>query len=264
MRSDRPRLILSVGLALLCAVGGRVDASDFRFDRDTFVFLNATVLVYKNGHAVGKRPQDKNAPKLYTQRCFVMTRAALQFHKFARFDPKARPLDDAALAARVRDVARRQAWNPPLPARQRVVFPGYANLRQMSKARGDVLRANIGLGWPTYLRVGNYRMFYKHDPKYQESTRAHIDAALARNDCAVAYLSDYPQFLINHAVLVYAKKPRRAGSKIDNYVVYDPNHPEGPRALKWLPDKRAFDYQKDEEFPGGFTRVYQVYGKPWQ
>jgi hypothetical protein len=261
VRSDRWWLILSVALALLCAVISRADASDFRFNRDTFVFLNATVLVYKNGHAVGRRP---DGPKLYTQRCFVMTRAALQFHKFARFDPKAPPLDDKALAARVRDLAHRQAWDPPLPAGQRVVFPGYANLRAMSKARGRVLQENIGLGWPTYLRVGNYRMFYKHDPKYQETTRADIDAALARNDCAVGYLSDYPQFLINHAVLIYAKKPRRAGSKIDKYVVYDPNHPEGPRELKWLPNKRAFDYQKDEEFPGGFTRVYQVYGKPWQ
>ena len=27
---------------------------------------------------------------------------------------------------------------------------------------------------------------------------------------------------------------------------------------------RVFNFQKDEEFAGGFTRVFQVYGKPLQ
>jgi hypothetical protein len=161
-------------------------------------------------------------------------------------------------------VAHRPAWDPALPVNQRVVFPGYASLREMSKRRGDVLQENIGLGWPTYFRLGNFRMFYKHDYEYQETTHANIEAALARGDFAVAYLSDYPHLLINHSVLVYAKKPARAGSKIDKYLVYDPNHPDGPRELKWSPKDRVFNYQKDEEFAGGFTRVYQVYGRPLQ
>jgi hypothetical protein len=48
------------------------------------------------------------------------------------------------------------------------------------------------------------------------------------------------------------------------YLVYDPNHPDGPRELTWLPRERAFAYQKDIDFIGGFVRVYQVYGKPLQ
>ena len=87
-----------------------------------------------------------------------------------------------------------------------------------------------------------------------------IEAALKRGELFVAYLSDYPTLHINHAVLVYAHK----GSHSDRYLTYDPNHPDGPRELKWIPGKRAFDFQKDEEFVGGFTRVFQVYGKPWQ
>ena len=31
-----------------------------------------------------------------------------------------------------------------------------------------------------------------------------------------------------------------------------------------MPAKRAFEFQKDEEFVGGFTRVFQVYGKSLQ
>ena len=40
-----------------------------------------------------------------------------------------------------------------------------------------------------------------------------------------------------------------------------PNHAEAPRDLTWSPRDRAFSYQKDIDFVGGFVRVYQAYGK---
>lgn len=134
----------------------------------------------------------------------------------------------------------------------------------MSEARASVLKKNLGLGWPTYLRPGNGRMFYRHDEKYQENTRANLEAALAQGEMFVIYLSSYPYFTINHSVLIYARRPVRPGAKIERYLVYDPNHPDAPRELKWSPRQRVFNYQKDEEFVGGFTRVYQVYGRAWQ
>ncbi|PYK47964.1 MAG: hypothetical protein DME20_10295, partial [Verrucomicrobia bacterium] len=80
-----------------------IGASDFRFDRDTLAFQNATVLKYKDGVPFlrAKSTSDDPANK-YTRRCFVMTRTAMQFRKFARFDPRGAPLDDKALAARIR------------------------------------------------------------------------------------------------------------------------------------------------------------------
>jgi hypothetical protein len=236
-------------------------ASSFRFDRETLAFVNSTVFEYHEGRAQARKASgDQDKPKRYTRRCFVMSRTVLQFHKFARFDPRGAPLNDKELAARIRTVARKQPWHEALPAEQRIVFPGYRDLRDLSAARALVLQENIGLGWPTYFRFGNARMFYKHDPAYQEKTHAGLEATLKRGELFVAYLSDYPILHINHSVLVYAHK----GPHSDHYLTYDPNHPDGPRELKWLPRKRAFDFQKDEEFVGGFTRVFQVYGKPWQ
>ncbi|MEY2481391.1 MAG: hypothetical protein QOI04_2318 [Verrucomicrobiota bacterium] len=188
----------------------------------------------------------------------------MQFRKFARFDPRGSTLDDRELAKRIRAVSHRAAWRAPLSENQRIVFPGYANLRGMSKARGRVLQENIGLGWPTYLRPGNFRMFYKHDREYQEQTHATLDATLARGELFAGYLSTYPSLTINHAVLVYARKQNRGPNKIERYIVYDPNHPEAPRELCWSPIERAFSFQKDWDFVGGFVRVFQVYGKPLQ
>jgi hypothetical protein len=264
-RSSVYRLISLICFGVSVALAdGNAAAANFHHARDTFAFANATVFKYYNGIAflrAKSTPDDRN---LYTRRCFVMTRAAAQFYKFARFDPQALPIDDRALAARVRSVTRRAPWHPALPENQRIIFPGYANLREMSKVRADVLKENIGIGWPTYIRVGNFRMFFQHDPGYQEKTHAHLDAALKGGDLFIGYLSTYPSLSINHSVLVYAQKPVRSGNGDERYLVYDPNHPEAPRELSWSAKDRAFGYQKDSDFVGGFVRVYQVYGKLFQ
>jgi len=236
-------------------------ASDFRFDRDTVGFANSTVFEYREGHPHIRRQREKGEPKRYTRRCFVLCRTTMQFHKFARFDPHTTPLDDNALATRIRNVTRRAAWEKPLPTNQRVVFPGYADLRAMSKARREVVRANLGLGWPTYFRLGNFRMLIVHDSTYHKQTHTNLDAALERGDLFVAFLTTYPSLSINHAVLVYKRKPVSQNDGIERYLVYDPNHPESPRELAWSPRTGSFSYQKDWDFVGGFVRVYQIYGK---
>src|SRR5436309_13859391 len=117
-------------------------ASDFRFGRDTVGFANATVFEYREGHPSLRRQREKGEPKRYTRRCFVLCRTTMQFQKFARFDSHAPALDDKALAARIRNVTRRAASGKPLPLDQRVVFPGYVNLRAISTARRGGVRAS--------------------------------------------------------------------------------------------------------------------------
>jgi hypothetical protein len=75
----------------------------------------------------------------------------------------------------------------------------------MSEARREVLRANIGLGWPTYFRLGNARMLFQHDSNYHKETHANLNAALARGELFVGFLTTYPRLSINHAVLVYKR-----------------------------------------------------------
>jgi hypothetical protein len=104
-------------------------------------------------------------------------------------------------------------------------------------------------------------MFFEHRKTYQEKTHEELNRKLAREEFFIAYLSDFPILHINHSVLVYSRKDTRSPDGTDRYMVYDPNHPDGPRELTWVPAKRQFEFQKDKEFPGGFTRVFQVYGK---
>jgi hypothetical protein len=247
--------VFAVAILMRPAAG----AAEFRFDRDTFAFQNATVLKYYHGIAFLRLKGDE-PPGSYTRRCFIMTRTVMQFRKFARFDPQGIPLNDQELAARVRAVARRGPWREALPENERIVFPGYANLRQMSKARTQVLQENIGSGFITYFRPSNIRMVFQQSRGYQGKTHANLDAALSRGDLFVAFLTTYPKLSINHAVLVYGRKKNHSRDELEHYFVYDPNHAEAPRELTWSPHERAFAYQKDIDFVGGFVRVYQAYG----
>jgi len=185
----------------------------------------------------------------------------MQFKKFARFDPRSAPLDDKSLAARIRAVTHREPWTEPLPENQRIVFPGYKDLREMSKARRELVQLNIGHGWPSYFRISNARMIFLQSAGYQDETHAHLNEALAHGQLFVAFLTTYPRFSINHSVLVYKRKSFSPKPGVERYFVYDPNHPESPRELTWSPHTRSFSYQKDWDFVGGFVHVYQVYGK---
>jgi hypothetical protein len=254
------RLFALCFVLLAAAVSARAERP-FDFERDTFGFANMTVFAYENG-VPHLRHGDQEKQERYTRRCFVLSRSVWQFRKFARFDPHASPIDNAELVARIRAVTRRAAWKPALPENKRIVFP-YQDLRALSEKHGRLLQENVGLGWPTYWRPGNWRVFFATGRSYQERTHEHLNEALARNDMFVGYLTTLPNLSINHAVLFYSRKadPRNG---IDHYLVYDSNHPEAPRHLTWSERERSFSYEKDWDFVGGKVRVYQVYGKPFQ
>jgi hypothetical protein len=258
----RAALCLGCGILIVGFLAPARAAENFRFDRDTLSFANSTVFDYHEGVAHLRRTgvARERTPR-YTRRCFVMCRTVIQFAKFARFEPHGAPLNDEELAHRIHSVTKHPVWRSPFPETERIVFPGYANLRQLSHDRGWVVQKNIGLGWPTYLRLGNSRMVYSHSRSYQQRVHEELNTTLNQGQFFVAFLSDFPTLHINHAVLVYARKPSLPNSSVDRYNCYDPNHPDGPRELIWIPDKKEFNFEKDEEFVGGFTRVYRVYGR---
>ena len=197
-----------------------------------------------------------------------MSRSVVQFQKFACFDPTQLPLDDKELAARVRRITRRPPWMAPLARQDRIIVPGYTGLRAVSRARTAIVRDNIGLGWTTYFRPGNWRILLPHGSRQQARTHEELQRVLGRGDFFVAYLTTFPESLsINHGVLVYSRQmvsadPNDAG--ILRYNVYDPNHAEVPRTLEWSGRDGCFSYQRDSDFVGGRVTVWQVYGRMLQ
>jgi hypothetical protein len=231
----------------------------FVHGRDTFAFANETVWNYRDGTV--QRIDDRGAPKngdRYTRHCFVVARASVQFWKFARFDPSGHKLGDAALAERVRELARIDVWREAFPPEKRVVFPGYADVHALSQDKPKVLQACLGQGWPTYFRPGNTAMLPPPGPGNQTRLRDRLEAALALRQPTILWLINFPSLSINHAVVVYRKEGE------NRYLVYDPNYAAEPRHLAFDPARGAFAYDKTFYFPGGDVDAHPVYDGPLQ
>ena len=228
----------------------------FRYDADTFSFANETVWNYVNGSVQSESSRPQARKRDYTRRCFVVTRAAVQFWKFARFDPGAAPLPRDQLAARIREVTERSVWLPPLPRDQRIVFPGCANLREISAADPGLFQANIGLGWPVYFRAGNMPIIA---PVYRE-TEARLNGEIFRdlqlNYPTIVWLYNFPSLDINHVVVVLAGK--RVHGRF-HYQVYDPNYSGAPKRLDYDAATRTFSYQPTFYFKGGTVNARAIY-----
>ncbi len=196
----------------------------FRYDTDTFSFANETVWNYVGGTV--QTESSRARKREYTRHCFVVTRGAVQFWKFARFDPAGKPLSREELAARIRQVTERSVWLPALAPAQRVVFPGYANLRAASAAEPGVFQANIGLGWPVYFRAGNMPIVIPVSRSTEARLNGEIGRDLQENEPTIVWLYNFPSLKINHVVVVFAGK---RDHDLFQYTVYDPNYADGPK-----------------------------------
>ena len=228
----------------------------FRYDTDTFAFANETVWNYVNGEVQSESSRTPGPKRDYTRRCFVVTRAAVQFWKFARFDPLGPPLERDQLAERIREVTGRSVWQPALARGQRIVFPGYVNLHEISAADPGIFQANIGLGWPVYFRAGNMPIVV---PVYRE-TEARLNDEIIHdlqlNWPTIVWLYNFPSLNINHVVVVIA------GAKDGDhyrYQVYDPNYTNGPKKLDYDAATRTFSYQTTFYFKGGTVDARAIY-----
>lgn len=229
----------------------------FRYDTDTFSFANETVWNYVDGavQSESSRPQRKRD---YTRHCFVVTRAAVQFWKFARFEPMAPPLPADQLARRIRQVTERSVWLPAFSKDPRIVFPGYHNLREISAASPGVFQANIGLGWPVYFRAGNMPIVIPVDHETEARLNDEIFHDLGENFPTLVWLYNFPSLNINHVVVIFAGKHDRAHGQF-HYTVYDPNYSDAPKKLDYDAATRTFSYQPTFYFKGGAVTARAVY-----
>jgi hypothetical protein len=253
-------VVLSLAFALAgCAVYNPPQAAaprPFRFESDHFAFANETVWNYVGGEI---RPESERAdagkPR-YARHCFVVARGAVQFWKFARFASSEKPVSDEELAQRVRAVASRDVWKEPLPQSERVVFPGYRNLREFSAAKAGIIEANLGAGWPIYFRPGNYPMIFPTPGGSEARFDGQIRADLALGMPTIVWLYNFPSLSINHAVVLYSARIE-AGKTV--YKVYDPNYSETPKRLEFDPATERFSYEPTFYFKGGTVTARPVY-----
>jgi hypothetical protein len=231
----------------------------FCLRNDVFAFPNETIWHHENGRARWERAEKGAAGgEKYMRRCFVLTRSAAQFWRFARFDPAQPALTATELAARIRAVVARPLWNVARYP-ERVTIPGFANLREASMAEPDVFRANLGGWWQSYFRFGNWRIIQPTGPRDQRAAYSLLRQLLATDGPTVLWLINFPWLSINHAVLV----ARETADAPGHFEVYDPNLPDKPQALVFDEAFSQFNYPPTFYFRGGAVGVRPAYHKPW-
>jgi len=242
----------------LCGCATRnqfMGARKFDFEKDTFAYSNELVWEY-HFDAGGKWVHENREPKLdYSHHCFVVARSARQFFQNATFAPNLPAVDDQTYRKLIRRVV---AVDPAraLPPDKKIVISGYANLREFSRAKESLLKAECGGTWHSYVQRGHWRMIFPLSRAQQARMAGRLLADLEQGRPPVVHVVRFPQLTINHAMLVFEAK--ESANEID-FSVYDPNNADRPATLKFDRASRTFSLPANNYFPCGRVDVYEVY-----
>jgi hypothetical protein len=230
----------------------------FRLEADAFGFPNELVWSYGYDADGTWRASERVPGPDYAHRCFVLVRSARQFFSYARFEPALPPLPEAELRERV---ARIVSTSPRIRLREdeRIVIPGYANLRALSRAHEPLLKEALGGAVWSYIERGNWRMVIPLSRRHQASTAAELMAAIDANRPPIVHLVRFPKIDINHAMLLFGYAESETGVA---FVAYDPNAPEAPVPLAFDRASRTFLFERNAYFAGGRVDVYEIYHRP--
>jgi len=228
----------------------------FEFERDTFAFANELHWEYRFDAVAGKTTFCKRIPKpAYAHRCFVLARAARQFLYHAHFEPDQPKADELTYRRLVREVISR---NPRTPCaiRQEAVIPGYASLRQFSRAHEAMLKLECGGAWQSYALRSHWRMIFPISRAHQAKTAERLLNKIGRGGSPIIHLVRFPKLSINHGMVIFSAQETTEGILFE---AYDPNDPEQPTHIAFDRATRIFSLPANRYWVGGRLDVIEIY-----
>jgi len=244
-------------IALLGLIVSAAAARPFDLRRDTFAFANETVFQYGVDERGKLHIAKREAPPRYAHRCFVMSRGVLQFWQFVHFAPEKKRLSRADNGRLVRAISRVPVWSRG--PNERIEIPGFHDLREFSEAMPGVLQENLGAWFPSYVRLGNYRMAMGHPRVGQANAAQWLKRSMSEGKPRAIYLSRFPH--MNHCVVAFRMESKPDGEP--RFWVYDPNYPGQAAWLDYRSDTRSFEFEPRWYFPGGQVNVMRTYISPF-
>ncbi len=249
--------LLALFLSCVCgctAINPGKSPRKFDFSRDTFAYANELTWTYgydTNGVWTTRR---RDPPPEYSLHCFVVSRSACQFFENARFEPQLPRVDEAGYRRLIRRVVK-TSLRKPLPANERVVIPGYSDLRGFSEDNEYLLKAECGGAWQSYFQRGNWRMIFPFSRHQQLGVAERAAARLKAGHPVLVHLVRFPQLTINHTVVLIDVEALEHSLE---FTVYDPNDPSAPTTLKFDTQANTFSFPPDAYWKGGRVDVYEL------
>lgn len=227
----------------------------FEFERDSFGFANELVWEYRIDATAGKRTLRPRNPKPdYAHRCFALARVARQFFYHARFDMHQSTTTDESYRQRVRAVMVRHPRIPCKSAEQ-IVIPGFAGLREFSRAQEKLFKTECGGAWRSYFLRSHWRMIFPFSRAHQTRTAVALVAALKRNHLPIVHLVKFPSLTINHCIVLFGVTESGRGWEFESY---DPNNSESPERLTFDRASQTFFLSPNACWPGGELNVSHI------
>ena len=225
-----------------------------RNGRSTEAFANETVWEYHDDPPSGRQQWTKRDPRPpFSLRCGPMARAVRQFYQNARFDPAAQRADDATYERLVLAV---MASDPRRARAERIVIPGYPDLRSLSAEHAGLIQAHISGAWSSQLQRGNWRMIFPFTRAHQAATMRKLAREVAVGEAPIVHVLRFPNITMNHMIVLYAAEESPAEVR---FLAWDPNNAAAPIVLTYDRVARRFSFPQTLYFPGGPVRVYEIY-----
>jgi hypothetical protein len=222
--------------------------SGFELAPDTFAFANLV------------RAERPGWNDDFANYCLVMVRAASQFYRFARFAPEQPVGSPAEYQRLLQALLARPPWTPPVPESERVVIPGFVNLRAFSAAHEGLLKRAFGSNVLSMVHWRTWRVGVDFPPEHQERLARELAHEVDADRPVPLMITNFPhEDLLNHAVLVYA---RRAAQQGTDFLAYDPNDPGSPFTLYYDDAVRGFWVGPLTYSPPGRVRAFRLYTSP--
>jgi hypothetical protein len=181
----------------------------------------------------------------------------LQFYRFAEFRPDLPALREDEYRSRVRELGRIPAWsNRP---KNKIQFPGYPDLYSFSAAHSLMLQKSLGIWWPSYWRVGNWRIVFPVPRSTQERLAHWLLKRLDSGNIEALYITRMKP--INHCLVAYRYVKQPNGDLL--FFVYDVNQPAKEVHLRYQIADRSFYYDRTAYYPGGLVSAMKLYASPF-
>lgn len=237
-----------------------VSTPAFRHPEDTFAFRNETLWSYSRDPETGRQRHEKRSPPPgYHLRCFVMARSAKQFFAHARFQTGGDRVESSVYARRIEEVVRRSPRSIS-PERERVLFLGYASLREFSRDHEDLCKARLGAAWQSYMQRGHWRMVMPYTRRGQLREAQRLLESVRAQRAPVVHVFTFPALTLNHAIVAFEATETSEGIR---FLTYDPNSPDTVLELDFVTGERRFRMPSTQYFLGGDVDAYEVYCGPF-
>lgn len=249
------RLFLFAIALTICGATGW--SRPFEFPSDTFAFKNQTYFDYKPLSATQIQISRRHGPPPdFARHCFQMCRAVLQFDKFTEFRPDLPKASESEYREIVRRVSRIPVWSSG--PKTKIVVPGYKDLHSFSLGETLVIEKNLGLWWPPYWRIGNWRIVLPVPRSGQERMAKWLRNELEQGRIQTIYITRFKP--INHCLVAYHFANEPNGDIV--FSVYDANQPDKLVHLTYRASDRSFYLDKTWYYSAGLVSAMRLYASP--